>query len=322
MRERVLLLMGAMLLVVGCQPKTATRTLPAETGFEKEDYTIGVAMTLGHPYWRNMERGVNDEAKAWEKSGGIRVAVRLTNCEEDARKQIDQIQGLIGQKVDACVVVPVQKDALVPGIKALNRAGIPVIILNREVAGGDCVCYTGVDTYKGAVGAAEILMEAISGKGEIAELHQILGTGPQILRTRALDEVAKRYPEVKIVARLPNEQDRSKTISRTQEVLTKYPNLKGIYAHGDIEAMAAVMACEQANRKDVKVIGMGGSAEAIKAIRDGRLTGSTYQQPYEEGRLGIKCALRHLKGEKLPKEILLPCPKITKENAAKFKGQY
>lgn len=279
-------------------------------------------MTLGHPYWRNMERGIHDEAAAWEKSDGLKVEVRITNCEEDPRKQTDQIQELIAQKVDACVVVPVQKEALVPGIKALNRAGIPVVILNREVAGGEYVCYTGVDTYKGAVGAAEILMDSLEGKGEIAELHQILGTAPQILRTKALNEVAKRYPDVKIVTRLPNEQDRSKTISRTQEALTRYPHLKGIYAHGDVEAMAAVMACEQAGRKDVKVVGMGGSEEAIKAIRAGRLAGSTYQQPYEEGRLGVKCALRHLKGEKLEKQILLDCPKITKDNAAEFKGQY
>ena len=67
---------------------------------------------------------------------------------------------------------------------------------------------------------------------------------------------------------------------------------------------------------------MGGSIEAIQAIRDGLLAGSSYQQPEEEGRSGVRLAIRHLKGEKLDKRHPIKCPPITKANAQEFKGQF
>ena len=73
---------------------------------------------------------------------------------------------------------------------------------------------------------------------------------------------------------------------------------------------------------NIKVVGMGGSKEAIEAIKSGLLTGSSYQQPEEEGRSGVRLAVKYLKGEKLEKRYPIGCPAITKENAHKFKGQF
>jgi ABC-type sugar transport system substrate-binding protein len=165
-------------------------------------------------------------------------------------------------------------------------------------------------------------MKAIGGEGGIAELHQTLGTDPELQRTKALREVQKRYPKVTILARVPHDMDQGKAVQETQVLLDKYPALKGIYAHGDDFAIAAANACAQRGRKDIAIVGMGGSREAIEAIKAGKITGTSFQQPAEEGRMGIQLAVRALKGEKLEKEYLIPCPAITRENADKFKGQF
>jgi len=283
----------------------------------KAKYKIGFCMTLDHPYWHNMRLGAIDEGKK------LGADVTIMNAEEDPVKEIRQIQELIAKKVDIACVVPMKKEPLVVGIQALNRANIPVIIVNREVADGcDYICYTGTDTYDGAVTSAKILMEAIGGKGGIVELHQHLGTGPEILRSKALRDVLKDYPDVKILARAGHEGDRGKAIKETQTWLGKFPNLKGIYAHGDNFAIAAADACIRAGRKGIASVGMGGSQEAIDAIKAGKITGTSFQQPEEEGRSAIRLAVKHLKGEKLRKSYLIPCPAITKENADKFKGQF
>ncbi len=311
------------MILTSCGKAGKEETSNRAEGFSKDSYSIGVAMTLGHPYWKNMERGAKEEAQEWAAKYGIKVQVTITNAEEDPKKQIAQIQNLIGKRVDAAVLVPIKKDALVDGVLALNAANIPVIILNREVAGGcEYIAYTGTDTYQGAIASAQILMEAIHGEGEIAELYQLLGTGPQILRSKALDDTLRRYPKVKLVARVPHKQDRTKAIAATQNLLNRFPNLKGIYAQGDIYAMAAADACSQITRNDIAIVGMGGSKEAIEAIRSGRITGTSFQQPYEEGRMGVRLAMRYLKGEKLEREYPIPCPKITRDNAEGFEGQF
>jgi ribose transport system permease protein len=291
--------------VAGCKEKGPRKT------------QIGFLMTLDHPYWQNMRLGAEDEAAK------LGVEITIENAKEDAARQIGQIEDMIAKGVDVVCLVPMKSDPLVRGVKKLNAAGIPVIVINREIGDGcDYVTYTGTDTYAGAVTSAKILAEKLGGKGEIVEFHQHLGTGPEIARSKALRDVLKDYPDIKIVARVPHKGERDTTKTEMQTLLQKYPNLKGVYAHGDNFAIAAAQVCSKAGRADVKCVGMGGSIEAIQAIRDGLLAGSSYQQPEEEGRSGVRLAIRHLKGEKLDKRYPVNCPPITKENAHEYKGQF
>jgi len=295
-----------MASLVGCSKPGASRK-----------YKVGFCMTLDHPYWQNMRLGAMAEGKK------LGAKVTIMNAKEDPILQIQQVQELIAKQVDVACVVPMKKEPLVSGIRALNQANIPVIIVNREIGKGcNYLCYTGTDTYIGAVTSAEILMEAIGGKGGIVELHQHLGTGPEIARSKALRDVIKKYPNVKILARVPHKGDRGTAVREMQTLLGKFPKLKGVYAHGDNFAIAAADACIHAGRKDIAIVGMGGSREAIEAIKAGKITGTSFQQPELEGRSAIRLAVRYLKGEKLKKEYLIPCPAITKENARKFKGQF
>ncbi len=308
------ILVLAAAIFLGCSGENGQ---PPEHPGAARTYTIGFLMTLDHPYWQNMRLGAIDEGKK------LGAEVIIMNAKEDPVLQIRQIQELIAKRVDLACVVPMKQEPLVSGIQALNEAKIPVILVNREVAEGcDYVCYTGTDTYEGAVTSAEILMKAIGGKGGIVELHQHLGTGPQLARSQALRDVMKKYPEVNLLGRAPHNGDRGKAIQETQVWLGKFADLKGIYAHGDNFAIAAADACIQAGRRDIAIVGMGGSQEAIEAIRQGRLTGTSFQQPEEEGRSAVRLAIRCLKGEKLDKRYLILCPAITKENADQFKGQF
>ncbi|MBL7222957.1 MAG: sugar ABC transporter substrate-binding protein [Candidatus Brocadiae bacterium] len=302
-------------ILIGCGDGT---TQEGKADSPKATCTIGFCMTLDHPYWQNMRLGAIDEGKK------LGADVIIMNAKEDPVVQIQQIQELIAKQVDIACVVPMKKEPLVAGITALNEAKIPVVIVNREIADGcDYLCYTGTDTYAGAVTSAEILMKAIGGKGGIVELHQHKGTGPQLARSKALKDVMAKYPDVKLLASVPHEGQRGKAIQETQVLLGKFGNqLKGIYAHGDNFAIAAADACIEAGRKDIALVGMGGSQEAIEAIKEGRITGTSFQRPEEEGRSAIRLAIQHLKGEKLEARYLIPCPAITKDNADQFQGQF
>lgn len=283
----------------------------------KQGYKIGFLMTLDDPYWQNMRLGAIDEG---QKLG---ATVTVKNAKEDPVTQIHQIQEAIGEGDDIVCLVPMKADALVSGVRALNRAKIPVVLVNREVSEGcDYVCYTGTDTYQGALTSAKILMDAIGGQGGIVEMHQHLGTTPELARSKALQDVMKDHPGVKLLERVPHDGDRGKAVKEMQTLLAKYPDLKGVYVHGDPQAIAAAQVCRDAGRTSIAIVGMGGSQEAIDAIKEGRLTGTSFQRPEEEGRSAVRLAIQHLKGEKLEKKYLIPCPAITKDNASQFKGQF
>ena len=298
----------AALVCGGCSQSDAPK---------EKQFRIGFAMTLNDPYWQNMRLGALDEA---QKLG---VSVTILNAEEDVQKQAQQINDLIAQGVDAVCLVPMKPDGLINSVRALNAARIPVIIVTREIGPGcEFVAYTGTDTYDGAVASAKILMQAIGDKGEIVEFQQVLGTGPQLIRSKALSDIMKDYPDVKLVEQIPHEGNDSKVVAAMGTLLGKYPNLKGIYVHGDPQAIAAANACRAAGRTNIAIVGMGGSVQAIEAIKQGKLTGTSYQRPEEEGRSGIRLAVKYLRGEKLETRYPISCPPITKENATQFKGQF
>jgi len=303
---------AALALVVA-----ATAGCPTQNNAKPLKYKIGFLLTLDHPYWHGMQRAAIDEGKKLD------AEVLVLNAKEDPALQIQQIQEMIAKQVDAVCLAPMKKEALITGVKALNEAKIPVIIVNRDIGEGcDYVCYVGTDSYHGAVVSAKILMEAIGGEGKIVEFHQHLGTGPEKNRSRALAEALQEYPNVKCVARLPHKGERARVIAAMQTLLEQHPDLKGVYAHGDMFALAASEACRQIGRPEVATVGMGGSKEAIQAIRDGRLTGTSFQQPEQEGRRAVQLAVKALGGEKLEKAYPIECPPITKENADQFEGQF
>ncbi len=300
---------------VACTAMLAAAVGCGDSGPRKRE--IGFLMTLDHPYWQNMRLGAENEA---EKLG---VEITIENAKEDPVLQIEQVKEMIAKRVDLVCLVPMKSEPLVRGVQMLNRAGIPVVIVNREVAEGcEYVCYTGTDTYSGAVVAARILAEAMGGTGEIVEFHQHLGTGPEVARSRALRDVLKDYPEIKPVARIPHKGERDVVKTEMQTLLEKYPDLAGVYAHGDNFAIAAAQVCRKVGRSNIKVVGMGGSQEMIEAIKEGLVTGTSYQQPEEEGRSGVRLAVRYLNGEQLEERYPIECPPITRENADQFRGQF
>jgi len=304
-RTLLVLLLAALVVTAGCKK-----------GGEKK-CRIGFLMTLDDPYWQNMRLGAEDEA---QKLG---VEVTILNAKEDPLLQIEQITEMIAGRVDLVCLVPMKKEPLVRGVQMLNRNKIPVIIVNREIGEGcEFVCYTGTDSYAGAVVSARILAEAMGGKGQIVEFHQHLGTSPEVARSQALRDVLKDYPEIKPVARIPHNGERDVVMTEMQTLLQKYPDLAGVYAHGDNFAIAAAQVCRKAGRADIRIVGMGGSEEMIEAIKDGLVTGTSFQQPEEEGRSAIRLATRYLNGEKLKKSYPVECPPITGRNADQFKGQF
>jgi len=305
MKNTLLALIVVLLAAAGC----------SERGERK--YRIGFLMTLDHPYWQNMRLGAEDEGRKLD------AEVTILNAKEDPVLQIEQIRELIAKGVDVVCLVPMKKEPLVRGVQMLNKAKIPVVIVNREIGDGcDTICYTGTDTYAGAVVSAGIMAEAMGGKGEIVEFHQHLGTGPELARSKALRDVLKHYPDIEVKARIPHNGQRDVVKTEMQTLLAKHPNLAGIYAHGDNFAIAAAQVCRKVGRDGIKVVGMGGSREAIEAIRDGLITGTSYQQPEEEGRSAVRLAVRYLEGEKLERSYPVDCPAITRSNADSFEGQF
>jgi ribose transport system substrate-binding protein len=96
--------------------------------------------------------------------------------------------------------------------------------------------------------------------------------------------------------------------------LQSTPDIAGVFAGNDEEALGALRALQQSGKK-VPVIGVDANTDNLRAILAGDLYGSVAQGNYDMGRLGVEKALEVLAGKTIDKRIDSGATLITKDNA-------
>jgi ABC-type sugar transport system substrate-binding protein len=274
---------------------------------------------FSHPFFLAQQKGMQEEAAA------LGVALDVRDGQDDDQKQIVQVEALLNQKVSALVLCPRDENALMVAVESANRAGIPVITLNRRVAGGSVVTYVGADDAEGGRAQAQALAEALGPRGgQILYLQGTAGSSPQLSRERGLKEELKAHPAITIAADLfANFQEDQAKEAMTGLVRRFQPGaIRAIVAQADEMALPAAEVARDAGWTDTLVLGFNGTSEAFDAIKDGRLYATILQDAADQGRRAIRAAVSHLRGETLEKEIYTPLPVVTRTNVGMLKPAY
>jgi len=270
----------------------------------RAEQEIGLSvLTMNNPFFKEIADSMAAEAKAHG------YAVLAVSGDFDAAKQQNQVKDFIVRKVSAIVLCPCDSKAIGPAIKEANAAGIPVF--TADIACLDptakVVTHVATDNLAGGRMAAEAMVEALGGRGEVAILDH-----PEVesvlLRTRGFERrLAELESEIKIVAKLPGGGDKAKSYRAAQDIIQAYPQLAGIFAINDPSALGARAALEAAGKAErVKIVGFDGQLEGKQAIKDGKLYADPIQFPDRIGRESVKAVVAYMNGEETPAEILIP----------------
>ncbi|MGD0041008.1 MAG: sugar ABC transporter substrate-binding protein, partial [Isosphaeraceae bacterium] len=194
-----LVLVSASVAVAGCGSGAGgPGSGPVRSGAgSKSAGRIGAVLpTFSHPFFLAQKRGLEEKAKEL----GVEIDVR--DGQDDDVKQISQVETLINLGCNALILCPRDEDALVPAVEAANRAGVPIIALNRRINGGTVLCYVGADDAEGGVLQGEALVESLGPKGgKIIYLEGTEGSSPQRKRSEGLQAVLQKHPEITIADR-------------------------------------------------------------------------------------------------------------------------
>lgn len=282
--------------------------------------TIGVSVAyLKVPFYANFKTGLADGAKQFgftydlvDGNGGD-VATELAN-----------LQNFAAQKKDLVLLTP-SGQGIIPGIKQLNDAGIPIIEVNNKAGFGskdvNVLTYVGADDVEFGRLQGKLVDQAFGGKkARIAYVIRIAGTSPQILRAKGWDEFRAAHPQYEEVARVTDDFDAAKALAVVQDILTRFPKgqLDAIMLQGP-EASAAVDFAQRNGREEVKFI-VGDYPEDVRQlIYEGKIFGTVDQDPYPQAYYAMKMAWLHVNGKdsEISKPYFLPLPLVTKENAEK-----
>lgn len=253
-----------------------------------------------------------------QEAAKLNVKLVEMDPKSDPVKQVQQMQTLIQQKVDAIILWPINAQAIIPEIKKAQAAGIPVIITNSpidEAGRQHMTAYTGPDNKAEGKAAGEMMAKALGGKGTIVEITGLPGYQTTLDRMAGFREAIANYPDMKIIDSQPGDFDRSKAQKVMENFLTKHAKFDGLYAAEDNMAAGAISALKDAGRlSQVKITSATFYGVGYDAIKKGELYGSVWQSPELDARLAIETAAKAAKGETVPKDNYFDTPKVTAEN--------
>nr|WP_202483861.1 substrate-binding domain-containing protein [Streptomyces sp. SID8359] len=274
---------------------------------------VGMSLsTLNNPFFVQMKEGAQAEA---EKAG---IDLTVTDAQNDASQQANQLQNFTSSGVSSIIVNPVDSDAVGPGVRSANQADIPVIAADRGVNKADTATLVASDNVAGGKLAADALADRLGGKGSIVILQGTAGTSASRERGAGFAEGLKAHPGIKVVAKQPADFDRTKGLDVMTNLIQSHPDITGVFAENDEMALGAVKALGGKAGKSVSVVGFDGTPDGLKAVGAGTLYASVAQQPSELGRIAVRNAVKAAKGDTVEKTVKVPVKVVTRENVADF----
>lgn len=279
----------------------ATAALIASHAAFSANETIAVfTKNLTNPYFQAVRVG----AEAAGKALGVKIDQYVPTKPDSIPEQLSQVEDVIVKKPDAIVFIPVDYKALVPAVEKMNTAGIPVTNITDRSAGGEFVAFVGANDYKIALATGRTLLNAMGGKGNVVILEGVKGSLTASDRLRGFTDAIKEFPNVKLLGSQPANFQRLTALQVMENMMQSFPIIDGVLAANDPMAIGALEALDGANRKAL-VVGINGSKEAIELIKSGKLVASGDFNGFIQGCLGVEIAVRNLRKQQTPKEIIL-----------------
>jgi ribose transport system substrate-binding protein len=295
------------------------------TVWPADKIVVGLSQpNLGWPYIAIVTHTLEAEAAKLPD-----VDLIVMDAQGDIAKQSNDMDNLIAKAVDVILVCSLDGNAIVPSIKAAHDAGIPVLAISNEPASHGhqfLAGFSGPDDYAQGVIAAELMHDALDGKGNVVVIEGSLGQSTTVLRNQGFDDGLKKLNSgIVVLARQTANWDPIRAKAVMEDYLTAYgEKINGVFSQDDNTAASAGEVVRAAGRGDViKIVGTGGSKNGTQAIRDGLIYGTMDQSPSTDGRQALGFALDLAAGKPLPaKRNIIPMPKITAENAKDFPGEW
>jgi len=281
---------------------------------------IGFAQLGSESAWRNAN---TDSVKSASTDAGVNLIFKNADGSQKVQKQI--IQDFIIQQVDVIVFPPLVADGWDDILLAAKEAGIPVIVSDRriEVKRPDLYSvFVGADFVSEGAKAANWLVTNTSPnkKLNIVELEGLAGSSPAVDRAKGFRQVIAGHPNINFVDSVSGDFIKVRGKLEMKKLLKKHGrNINVVFAHNDDMALGAIEAIEEYGLKpgkDILIISVDGERAALQAIKAGKANVSVECTPLL-GPVLVQTAQRLLKGEKLPKQIIMEEKTFTIKNVDK-----
>ncbi len=234
---------------------------------------------------------------------------------DDIDEQVALVDQAIAARPDAMIFVPVHATAMDVSVSKMNASGIPVVNYLNRLERGRFVSFVGSDDYRLARDVAAYLFRHMGGKGDVLLMEGVPGAVTSRERTRGFLDAVKESPGIRIVASRVGDflEDRAQAVMT--EFLAEGIRIDGVLSANDVMSLGVISALEGYGMK-LPVIGVNALPEAITAVKAGRLLATVDFDAMKIAGIAAEAAIRHVRGQAVPPEIILPVQIVDRSNCA------
>ena len=274
----------------------ALATALMATGAHAETKRIAlVVKALGIGFFEAANKGAQEAAK---DLGDVEI-IYTGPTDTTAEGQIEVINSLIAQKVDAIAVSANDTDALVPTLKKAMERGITVISWDSGVAKEGRLMQLNPSSSS-LIGNTIVKLAAdhLPEGGDVAFLSATTTSTNQNVWMAEVTKVLPNYPGINVVATVYGDDLADKSYRETQGLLQTYPNLKAIIAPTSVGIVAAAQAVTDAGKiGEVNVTGLGLPSEMAGHVKSGASKSFAIWNPIDLGYSATMIAYHLSNGE-------------------------
>jgi ribose transport system substrate-binding protein len=264
-----------------------------------------------NPFWKSVRVGAEKAAQEMGVTLEHAAPTKPDNIEEQTRL----VEDWIVRNPDAMVFVPVDYKALVPTVQKVNAAGIPLVNFNNRMTEIETVTYVGSDDETIGYEISKYLFDALGGQGKVVHIDGVPAAITAQNRKKGMERALQEFPEIELIASQPGNYRRLPAVQVFENLMQAHPVIDGVVAANDDMAVGVVEALEAAGRGgQTQVVGIDAIPDGAAQIAGGKMLATADFSGHDQGYLAVKAAVKHLRGEAVPPEIMLPVVIVNKDN--------
>ncbi|MBI4671017.1 MAG: sugar ABC transporter substrate-binding protein [Chloroflexi bacterium] len=270
----------------------------------------------GNPFWRKVEVGGDDAAKAW---GVVTLAHQAPPEESDVQTQIKQLEDALTTGTQGLVLAATDKVALNSTLDKYKAANVPVVTIDSDADSPVKLSFIGTDNKAGGKLQGQYVCKLLGAGAKVGLIEGNL-TAQSIADRVAGAKEGLATCNANVVKEL---SEGTHSIAGGQklaeDIMTANPDVQALIAINDNQALGALAAAKAAG-KTLVIIGYDANPDAVKSVAEGGLAATIAQRPANMGIFGVNWIMVALTGnaKEISNRIDTGTALVTKENAAQF----
>lgn len=292
----------AGVLALGCSKRSGSTTSDGGTGTTRTRIAM-IPKGTTHEYWKSVHAGAVKAARELD----VDLVWKGPIKEDDLKSQIDLVQSFTAQKVAGIALAPLNDKALVGSVNAAAAAGVPVVILDSALSGGNSVSFVATDNRAAGGMAADRVGELLPTGGKVVVLRYQEGSASTHEREEGFLERVKTHAGLAVVSDNQYAGPTTESAFAAAESLLLAQNaaaggVNAVFTPNESTTFGMLLALEKSKLTGkIHLVGFDASDKLVKAVGAGEIDALVLQNPFKIGELSVHALVDHLRGKTVEK---------------------